>query len=79
MCIAPKVEEEADEGVQTEMENKENISLLEKDKTERQDVNSPSFEELTEEVKMVNVSGHGYLKRSYILVYRFRQYLEKIG
>merc|ERR1719474_1560210 len=31
------------------MGNTENISLLEKDKTEREDVNSPSFKELTEE------------------------------
>ena len=53
LCIAPKVDEEVDEGVQTEMENAEKITLLGKDETEGENVESSLFEELTQEVKTV--------------------------
>ena len=58
LCIAPKVDEEVDEGVQTEMENAEKITLLGKDEIEGENVESSLFEELTQEVKTVKTGGH---------------------
>ena len=58
LCIAPKVDEEVDEGVQTEMENTEKITLLGKDEIEGENVESSLFEELTQEVNTVKTSGH---------------------
>ena len=58
LCIAPKVDEEVDEGVQTEMERTEKIQFLGKDEVEGENVESSLFEELTQEVKTVKTSGH---------------------
>ena len=58
LCIAPKVDEEVDEGVQTEMENAEKITLLGKDEIEGENVESSLFEELTQEVNTVKTGGH---------------------
>ena len=55
LCIAPK---EVDEGVQTEMENAEKITLLGKDEIEGENVESSLFEELTQEVNTVKTGGH---------------------
>ena len=54
LCIAPKVDEEVDESVQTEMENAEKITLLGIDQIKGENVESSLFEELTQEVNMVN-------------------------
>ena len=58
LCIAPKVDEEVDEGVQTEMEKTEKFPFLGKDEIEGGDVESSLFEELTQEVNTVKTGGH---------------------
>ena len=58
LCIASKVDEEVDEGVQTETENAEKIPLLGKDEIEGENVESSLFEELTQEVNTVKTGGH---------------------
>lgn len=60
LWIAPKVDEEVDEGVQTEMEKTEKIPFWGKDEIEGENVESSLFEELTQEVKTVKTGGHWF-------------------
>ena len=54
LCTVSKVEEDVDEGVQSETEGSEKIPFFGKDQINKDEnaANSPQFEELTEEVKL---------------------------